>query len=148
MVLFGFGTGGSVVASFISHGLIEGVVSGVVLDAPALDVSERIDRMGTEDKAPGFLVTWARAMTTFRFGIDWSALDHVNRADDFTMPVLILHGEDDTVYPISVSRSFADAVRHAEVVGFPGAGHGESWNVDPEGYETAVLDFLDRLSGD
>jgi uncharacterized protein len=148
VVLYGFGAGGSVVAYFMAEGRIDGLISGVVLDAPLLDATGVVASLAAEDKLPGFLVTWSRAMVTFRFGLDWSTLDHVGRAELFDVPVLIFHGEDDTVYPVGASVAFAEAAEDATLIEVPGAGHGEAWNVDPDRYERELRAFLARVSAE
>lgn len=63
-----------------------------------------------------------------------------------TIPVLLIHGEDDRLVPCSMSHEIAKAARgHAEVHTFPGAGHGLCYMIDPIRYEQAVLHFLDRI---
>ena len=59
------------------------------------------------------------------------------------MPVLIFHGTEDTTVPLDISRQLADA--RSDLVRFEvveGAGHVESYNVDPASYRLQVLDFL------
>jgi fermentation-respiration switch protein FrsA (DUF1100 family) len=89
------------------------------------------------------LTGWAKALATLRFGVDWGVLDQVGRADEFSVPVLLFHGEDDDTVPIDTSDQFAEArpdlVRY-EV--FAGAAHVQSWNVDPLRYEAALREFL------
>lgn len=146
VVLYGFGAGASVAASFLEQGRMEEEVAGMVFDAPLLDASSLVDRFGDRDKVPGFIVSWARAMVTFRIGFDWAQADHITSADLLSVPVLVFHGEDDDVYPVEASRRFAEASPDlVTLVTVPGAGHGESWNVDPSGYEQALTGFLAGL---
>jgi uncharacterized protein len=148
VVLYGFGAGGSVVASFMTEGRIEGVISGAILDAPLLDPAGVVESLAADDKVPDFLVSWSRAMVTFRFGLDWSTSDHVERAALFDVPVLIFHGEDDATYSIGASVAFAEAAEDATLIVVAGAGHGEAWNADPEGYERELLAFLTRVAAE
>lgn len=146
VVLYGFGSGASVIGSFLANGGMEDIVVGVVLDAPALDPPHAAARLSAGSKVPDLLARWSRAMVTFRFGMDLSTADFVSRADVFTSPVLVIHGLDDLVYDPTRSAAFVEAAETASVLFVPGAGHGEAWNVDPVGYETAVRDFLDGLA--
>lgn len=146
VVLVGYGVGGSIVASFMRESRLASRVSGLVLDSPLLDAAESVDRQAIADKVPGFILQWAKGVATLRYGIDWSDLDHVARADEVDVPTLIIHGEGDSRYPVAVSRRYADgAPRLVELVVVPDAGHGEAWNVDPEAYEGAVAEFLGRV---
>lgn len=146
VVLAGFGTGGSIVSVFMSHSPLADRVNGLVLDAPVLDAGILVDRIAREDKVPGFIVAWSRAMASFRFGVEWSALDHIESADEIALPVLIFHGTEDTYAPIDVSRRYADIVGdRGTLVVVEGAGHGEAWNADPSTYEAALEYFLRAL---
>ena len=142
IVLFGSGTGASAVLRATSDPRYAGRIAGFVLDAPLLDPAAVADARLGEDKVPGFLVGWAKAAATFRFGLDWTGLDHVAGAAEESRPILILHGSADPRFPVRASEQFAAAAPNATLVVVPGAGHGEAWNVDPAGYEAALVEFL------
>ena len=61
-----------------------------------------------------------------------------------SVPILILHGEDDRFVPCEMSRPIAEASPLAERHTFPGAGHGLSYMADPERYRALVDDMLAR----
>jgi alpha-beta hydrolase superfamily lysophospholipase len=146
VVLVGYGVGGSIVEVFMDHSRQTGRVVGVVLDAPLLDPAGRVDDMAAEDKVPGFMLAWSKAVATLRFGIDWGDLDHLARAPETAVPTLILHGDADPRYPVAISREFAAAAPFfVTLVEVPGAGHGEAWNVDPVGYGDALAGFVSDL---
>jgi len=95
-------------------------------------------------------LTWtAKWIASLRFGIDWSEVDYVARAGEFTTPMLIIHGTEDHDVPISVSEEFADAAPAGLVtlVPFEGAGHVRAWNTDPERYRQVLGDFLAGIEG-
>jgi hypothetical protein len=145
-VLVGYGSGGSVVSVFMGASSLADTISGLVLDAPVLDLEMLVDRLAANDQVPHFIVGWARAMATFRFGVEWDALDQ-QFAPHIAVPVLLFHGVDDDAAPIESSRAFAEALAHlATLVEVDGAGHGEAWNVNPDAYEEALGAFLERVS--
>jgi hypothetical protein len=147
VVLMGYGSGGSIISVFMRESSLATAVSGLVLDAPVLDVKMVVDRLAAGDRVPRLLLGWARAVATFRFGIDWGALDHLESAHGITVPVLVFHGAEDEDAPIEASRQFAEALADlASLVEVPGAGHGEAWNVDPEAYERTLSRFLEQVS--
>ncbi|MEX2419303.1 MAG: prolyl oligopeptidase family serine peptidase, partial [Acidimicrobiia bacterium] len=147
VVLVGYGSGGSIISVFMRESSLATAISGLVLDAPVLDVGLVVDRLAAEDRVPRPLLGWARAVATFRFGIDWSALDHLESAQNITIPVLVFHGVDDEEAPIEASRQFVEVLADlASLVEVPGAGHGEAWNVDPEAYEATLSRFLEQVS--
>ncbi|MBI5156954.1 MAG: hypothetical protein HZA58_02940 [Acidimicrobiia bacterium] len=142
IVLFGSGTGASLALLAAGDSRYAGHIAALVLDAPLLDPAEVADRHLAQDKVPGFLVGWAKAVATFRFGIDWAGLDHLAVAADQELPVLIFHGEGDDRYPVASSQAYAAVAPEVTLVVVPGAGHGEAWNVDPVGYWEALEAFL------
>ncbi|MEK7252202.1 MAG: hypothetical protein AAB198_02955, partial [Actinomycetota bacterium] len=142
VVLFGSGTGASSVllaAADIRYGP---KIAALVLDAPLLDPAALADLRLGEDKVPGFLIGWAKASAAFRFGIDWTGLDHVAAAADQSHPTLIFHGEADERYPAAASERYVVDALDATLVLVPEAGHGEAWNLDPVAYEGVLEDFL------
>jgi len=60
-----------------------------------------------------------------------------------SVPILLIHGEDDRFVPWEMSLEIAaNAASRTEVVTFPGAGHGLSYLTDPIRYEKTVCSFL------
>ena len=64
-----------------------------------------------------------------------------------TVPVIFFHGESDHFVPCEMSRICYEACASAKkkLVTVPGAGHGLSYPVDPEGYIEALREFFDEL---
>ena len=59
------------------------------------------------------------------------------------IPVLFVHGTDDTLVPISMTYENYKACRAPKrLLVVPGAGHGMSYHADREGYESAVCNFF------
>ncbi|HEX5631278.1 MAG TPA: alpha/beta hydrolase, partial [Acidimicrobiia bacterium] len=144
VVLFGSGAGASAVLLATDEGRYDRVTAALVLDAPLLDPAADTDRRLAADRVPGFLIGWAKAMATFRYGVDWTRLDHVARAVHQDRPILVIHGDRDVRFGLESSRAFVEAARDATLVVVAGAGSGEAWNLDPESYEAALSDFLEE----
>ncbi len=148
LVLFGFSMGGAIVAQFMERSPLAARVAGLVLDAPALDWRRVIKFNATEMGLPGFTalpVEWAIGA---RIDADWDSLDALSHPEDFQLPILLFHGEDDKVVPISLSEDLADELPHwVTFYRAPRAGHVESWNVDPRLYERRLIAFLSHLPG-
>ena len=69
-----------------------------------------------------------------------SAIEMVKKCQ---VPVLFFHGGDDDFVPCSMSRENYEAcASRKRLVIVPGAGHGLSYPVDPEGYLTAAREFF------
>jgi alpha-beta hydrolase superfamily lysophospholipase len=153
VILGGFSTGGAIVLSFLEHSDRADRVSAVILDSPNIDFGATVDHVAARRKIPliGLPVppplTWvAKTIGSFRFGVDWGEIDYVDRSESLEVPILVLHGVEDPSVPIETSRELAarqpDLVTLVE---FEGAKHIQSWNVDPNRYEQAVLTFLARV---
>jgi hypothetical protein len=143
-----------VVLSFLERSEMSDAVVGVVLDAPNIDFGTTVDHNAAARTLPvvGLPVpptlTWvAKTIGSLRFGVDWADIDYVSRAEELTVPILILHGTDDPSVPIGTSRELAgrrpDLVTLVE---FEGAKHVQSWNLDPAKYTQSVVDFVEGLT--
>lgn len=146
LILIGASMGGAIVTQFMQHSPLAPRVSGLVLDAPALDWQGILEFNATEMGLPGFMalpVEWAIGA---RIDADWDDLDALQHTEDFQLPILLFHGEDDKVVPIEISEDFAaELPRWVTYYSVPEAGHVEAWNVDPRLYERRVSRFLGSL---
>lgn len=74
---------------------------------------------------------------------DCTAKEAVRKA---TVPILLIHGEDDRLVPCSMSFEIAQCCASTAVVAtFPEAGHGLSYMTDPIRYERIIYDFLNQI---
>lgn len=143
LILVGYSMGGAIVSQFMQRSPLAPRVSGLVLDAPALDWRSILSFNATEMGFPSFAslpVEWAIGA---RIDADWDSLDAVQHPDDFQLPILLFHGTEDEVVPISTSDDFAaELPRWVTYFRVPRAGHTEEWNVDPALYERRLSAFL------
>jgi fermentation-respiration switch protein FrsA (DUF1100 family) len=71
--------------------------------------------------------------------------DSVGKIAEIEAPLLVLHGEADSIVPVRLGRALLAAAREPkEGVFIPGAGHGDLWR---DGVRQTVLDFLTRHIG-
>jgi alpha-beta hydrolase superfamily lysophospholipase len=148
LLLVGYSMGGAIVSQFMERSPLAPRVAGLVLDAPVLDWQAVLSFNATEmgfPSAAALPVEWAIGA---RIDADWESLDAVRHPDSFQLPILLFHGTDDDVVPISSSDDFAAQlppwVTYFRV---PEAGHTEEWNVDPARYERRLGAFLDQEIG-
>ena len=148
LILAGYSMGGAIVLSFLHHSAVADRVKGVILDSPALDFEELLDDQATQqvpvgEPLRGALTGLAKFVAAQRFGIDFRAMDYLERVDALSVPVLLLHGSDDTRVPVWLSDRLAAARPDiVQYVVFDGAIHVGSWNQDRARYEHAVRGFL------
>ena len=107
LILVGYSMGGAIVTQFMERSPLAPRVAGLVLDAPALDWKAILSFNATEMGFPAFgalPVEWAIGA---RIDADWDSLDAIQHPDDFQLPILLFHGTEDDVVPISTSDDFA-----------------------------------------
>jgi alpha-beta hydrolase superfamily lysophospholipase len=147
LILVGYSMGGAIVSQFMERSPLAPRVAGLVLDAPALNWKEILSFNATEMGFPSFgalPVEWAIGA---RIDADWDSLDALQHPDDFQLPILLFHGTEDDVVPISTSDDFAaELPRWVTYFRVPRAGHTEAWNVDHALYEERLGAFLARTA--
>jgi len=149
VILVGYSMGGAIVTNFLYRSPLAAKVRGVILDAPMLDLGAAIDHGVRERGLPAFLPGIGKFLARVRFGVDWKALNYLNRVDELTTPILLFHGDADSAVPIETSDTLAQA--RPDIVSYhrvPEATHARSWNMNPEKYEAAVREFLAGVMSD
>ena len=146
LVLVGYSMGGSLVTQFMQHSRLAGRVCGLVLDAPALNWKEILSFHSSEMGLAGFLATPVEWAIDVRIEPDWNDLDALEHPEDLRLPILLFHGTDDEVVPISTSDELAaELPRWVTYYRAAEAGHTEAWNVAPKLYERRLDAFLGRI---
>jgi uncharacterized protein len=148
VILVGESMGGATVAAFFEDSEQTDVVSKVVLDAPMLSLHEAV-KLGASTAVPGGyavpapLLWAAERLVSLCNGIDWAAVDYLDDTSWVRVPTLITPGTADETVPVTVSETLSaaqpDLVTLAE---FPNALHTESWNLDPNRWETMLGSFI------
>lgn len=148
VVLVGSSMGGAIAVSFLYRSGLADRVRGVVLDSPILDFADVIDFGAERRKLWRGITRLGKAAASLRSGIAWSELDYLGRADELVVPVLLIHGDADRVVHVRTSDRLA-AVRPDLVtyVRPGGVGHLRAWNVDHQGYERMLADFVTDTLG-
>lgn len=149
VVLYGFSMGGTIVADMLDRSMHSHDVAGVALDAPVLDWNAAVQLAAHRRRVPGVLTAVAEWLVAVRTGFHWNGHEGKVVASEFTMPVLLFHGTADATVPIGPSEALAAAAGdRVTFVRTQGAGHVQSWNFDPEGYERALRTWLQRVAPD
>lgn len=147
LVLIGYSMGGALISQFMQRSPLSHRVSGVVLDAPALDWKSIFAFSSEEMGLPGFFALPVEWTIGARIDPDWNSLDALQHTDDFQLPVLLFHGIDDSVVPIEDSDEFAEELgRWVTYYRVPDADHTQEWNVDPPLYERRLRHFLLQIT--
>jgi uncharacterized protein len=146
LVLVGYSMGGAIVAQFMERSPLASRVAALILDAPALNWKTVLSFNASEMGLPSFAADPVEWLIGLRIDADWDSLDALRHTADFHLPILLFHGTDDTLVPISTSDAFAKALRGwVTYYRVPGAEHVESWNADPQLYDRRVTAFLRKI---
>ncbi|MGE0227097.1 MAG: alpha/beta hydrolase [Dehalococcoidia bacterium] len=148
VVLYGYSMGAVTGMSFLERSALADSIVATVMDAPMLDLRAMIDSGLGDAGIPGPLRALPLWLMGVRYGIDWDAIDYLSHDQGVTVPVLLFHGVKDDY--VAVAQSDRLAARHPELIEYhrvEDAYHTQSWNVDPEAYQTAVESFLAGITG-
>ena len=154
LLLVGYSMGGGIVASFLERSPLAARVAGVVLDSPMLDFGRTVDLGASQQTLPlvglalpQSLTDVAKWIAGWRYGVDWRSLDYLDGAARLQAPILLFQGTADTRVPPATSDELARRAPEVTYVRVPGAGHLDSWNLDPARYDRAVQAFVGRVLG-
>ncbi len=152
VVLVGWSMGGAIALQVLSRSWTASSVRAVALDGPVVDWRHVLDHHARLNRVPlgvgrygvGMLASpVARHLVGADAPVDLRRLDWVSRAEELSVPVLLVHSADDEYVPIGPSRALAarrpDLVTLVE---FARARHCQEWNTDPERWEREVARFL------
>lgn len=155
VVLMGWSMGGALVLQTLLRSEHQGVIEGLVLESPVVDWRTTLRYQGDALHLPGpmqkavLAILGARrlsAITGQAAPIDFDALDLVAGAEKITVPVLILHSDDDGFVPSTASRALALARPDLVTLeDFHVARHTKLWNMEPERFEGAISSWLRGL---
>ncbi|HCI85991.1 MAG TPA: hypothetical protein DHV68_04010 [Dehalococcoidia bacterium] len=145
IILVGYSMGGGVVVNYQLRSPLSQHTNALILEAPMLNFGRTVDKGAQERSVPYPITAVAKTLASFRFGVDWGAIDYLSRADEIDVPVLLMHGEEDDTVPLETSIEFAEALPNlVEFHAYPEVGHVAIWNWHPDEYEELVTEFIER----
>ena len=146
IMLYGVSMGASTVL-FASGENLDQSVKGIIADSAYSSVKDIIKKVCTKDlHIPWFLVSHLIFIGALLFG-------HFNiyKGDVTTftkrahVPILLIHGEDDSFVPLYMSEAIKDSNKdYIDLITFVNAGHGISFMEDRDRYIKEVCDFIKR----
>jgi len=155
IVLMGWSMGGATVLQAATMSELAPVVRGIVLESPVVDWAPTLHFQAREMRVPSpvrnaaiVLLGSRRAYRLTGQGapIDFRTLDFVLRRDELTVPILIMHSEDDGFVPSTASLALANA--RPDIVTYHSwttARHAKLWNYDRELFENQISAWLATL---
>ncbi len=147
LVLDGYSMGGALITQFMERSSLAGRIDGLILDAPALNWKAILEYNATRMGFPSFAALPVEWAIDARTDVDWGSLNALRHPQDFHLPVLLFHGDDDAVIPIATSEDFAaELPQWVTYYRAPEAGHTQSWNVNPSVYDRRLRRFLLQMA--
>ncbi|MFA4897426.1 alpha/beta hydrolase family protein [Microbacterium sp.] len=152
VLLMGWSMGGAIALQTAVSSAHREAIIGLVLDSPVVDwrnvLRFQAREEGIRDPFPALAMNALSSPLTARlsgseFVIPFDKLDMVARADELTVPILILHSEDDGFVPADASHALAEA--RPDLVTMPrftGARHTKIWNYDQIGWTATITDWM------
>lgn len=84
-------------------------------------------------------------MLQLRGGYDLKDASALNGVKNTSLPVLLIHGKEDDMVPVSMAQELYDAAAgKKELLIIPGAGHAQAMEKEPELYFGTIFDFLNQ----
>ncbi|WP_323958547.1 alpha/beta fold hydrolase [Arthrobacter sp. JZ12] len=154
VVLFGWSMGGAICLQVADVSRYRSRIRGLVLDGPVIDWMDVLTHQAELNRIPapaGRLGQWlisnsmGRLVTGLSNPLNLKSMDWVSRADQVTVPTLILHSEDDEFVPVGPSAELAERnPAFVTLERFHRARHTKEWNVDPERWDSVTAAWLRR----
>ena len=152
VVLMGWSMGGAIALQTALSSGNRQAIAGLVLDSPVVDwrtvLKFQAHATGIVDPLPALAMNALSSPLTARLSgaedaIPFDKLDMVARAQELTIPTLILHSDDDGFVPADASHALAAA--RPDLVTMPPfsvARHTKIWNYDQIGWTAAITEWM------
>lgn len=148
VLVLGWSVGAAMALRLAAESPLRSWIAGLVLDSPVLDWPATLRAVAAERGVPGPLLPLTAGAAEGGAGLSPAVVpDPPARPSGAPLPVLLVHGPDDTVARWEPSRELA--ARHPRAVQLhtvPGADHAAMWNADPDGYEETLRRFTTPLA--
>ncbi|MDR6141634.1 alpha-beta hydrolase superfamily lysophospholipase [Microbacterium foliorum] len=152
VILMGWSMGGAVSLQTALNSGNRDRIAGLILESPVIDwrsvLRFQARAAGMRAPLPDLAMSALSVPLTARLSgaenaISFDSLDIVARADELTVPILILHSDDDGFVPADASHALQQA--RSDLVTMPafsGARHTKIWNYDQIGWSDAITGWL------
>jgi pimeloyl-ACP methyl ester carboxylesterase len=151
VVLFGWSMGASIALQLAADPELRGVVTGLVLESPVLDwvatIRANCERSGLPAWTVVLALPWLNGrrlahLTGLASPLDLRRFDWIARADELSLPTLILHGALDNSSPIQLSTQLRKLRPDVVDLKVFEADHTMSWNSDCERWRAVLHSWL------
>lgn len=146
IILHGVSMGGATVM-MVSGEALPKQVKGIVEDCGYTSVWDIFsDELSYLFHLPDFpLLYIASGISSLRAGYGFRNASSVKQVEKSTVPILFIHGsEDNFVHTDMVYEVYEACHAPKDILVVEGAGHGDAYRMDPEGYFGKVFEFLEQ----
>ena len=123
---------------FVGSSATDRVLKEIVYDQSQLTPAV-LNRSGRNRRATNYI---GPVLAIGRTVPIWES-EYAPRLSQVRQRTLVIWGEEDRVFPLTVGRELAATLPHAEFVAVPKTGHIPMWE-QPEAVNRTILEFLDR----
>ena len=148
-LLVGYSMGGAIVTSYLTQSPLRNRTRGAILDSPSLSLEDVVDFRAARTELPLIGITLPKPLTSFskwivtwRFDVNWEEMDFLAQSNELHAPMLIFHGTNDESVPLATSKELANLRPDIVTLVTTEASHVRSWNVSPDDYKDAIVEFL------
>lgn len=148
IILTGISMGASTVMIAAGRTLPPNVI-GALADCGFTSAPDIIKKVIRQLHIPvGLLYPFIKLSAKLFAHIDLEEVSPIEAVKKCTVPLIFFHGESDDYVPCEMSRlNYEACTAPKRLVTVPGAGHGLSYPVDPEGYSSALKEFFEPEAG-
>ena len=122
-------------------------VKGIIADCPFSSPKAIIKKVCSKDMhIPFFLgypFVWLGGLIYGHFNVNGGNIKKALKNNK--RKILLIHGEEDSFVPCSMSKEIADKDKNIDIETFPNADHGLSFVMDQPRYEKIVKDFITKV---
>lgn len=147
IILLGVSLGAGTVVMAAGRGLPENV-RAVIADCPFSSAEKIVKKVMRDRGIPVVLYPLLRFGTAVFGGFDPNKATPTELAGSVKVPLTLIHGEDDTFVPPSMSEEILAACPTATLHTFPRARHGTSYIVDTARYKKITAELLSAVIKD
>lgn len=147
IVLLGssMGAGVAIAAAAKAEGELRKVIVGVIAESPYRLWDEPLHNMFRYKRYPRWPVIPLAGLWLRLTARGFKDFDRAGYAAQLACPLLVLHGSEDDLCPITSARQIAEAARAGRFVEIEGGGHNDLPNGHERAYTAAVEDFMKNL---
>ena len=138
--------GGAILIKYLLESSTTSLISGAILESPALDLNKIIEMKAAEiPLLPRGAEYPVKKLVSRMVGLRWEDLNYLKRVDELSTPMLLIHSQSDKTVPVTLSDQLAterpDIVSYLRLENAP---HGAAWNTDKEVVESSIGAFISQ----